>query len=796
MRDNSKGYLLPPRTMDWSMLHKFARYASIAFFELALISAVILIPHKGLGVPFAHAASIPETGDEFIGPFASWVNVKAFGARGDGVTDDTAAIQAALTALGSGVSNRYVLYITAGTYKITHKLTYYKREFTSILGEDPATTIFKWAGPAGGTMLAVDGVDYTRISRITFDGSSSAGVLIDQSSLTAGGFFDTGNEYADDVFKDARTGFQCGINANGCAEGTIIRSHFIRLSQSGILLGNFNALDIWVRYSTFDDNVVGISNYPGAGNFHAYNNVFRRSRVADISIGNTGVFSFRGNYSIGSKAFINAGNTSNPANMTLQGNTILDTTDTSSIVIKNQGPVLMYDNVIRSLSGDGSSGAVFVGSSLGSDAVAVGNTFTTAKPTVAVNGRLLEIDSNILSPGIINSADPVLPPTEPNFHRPVLEVPTIATTAYIQGAIKRAAAQNGNRPVVHIPAGDHFITSTLVIPANTDMQLVGDGYRTRLLWKGVGPGPVLLLRGPSKATIREMTVDGGKVVDGIAASNIDQPGSRVFMHGGIVGGGTNTNLFADGLDFTRVEAEDFIHQYQDTGISIKVVGGRLASVGNPQTGEVSIYSGASAGEHLPYEVSNGGRLLVRDVWYESSPSPAFFHSFGEANATLEGLQIALGVNNQPTPGINIENLQGNVSVLNVTDDDRIVVSGDGAHAQVLGLGYVGQTVIPYFFNAANPAATAGLVLSRQVTHSIPGTRTVPTSNEGISDSAFVKSMLAQTRAAVQQPVAALASGVTDLRLYRVWMTGSINNIHLYGIAPTTPLSDVAKSKGQ
>ena len=645
-------------------------------------------------------------------------------------------------------------------------------------------------------MLAVDGVDYTRISRITFDGSSSAGVLVDQSSVTKGGHFDTGNEYADDVFKDAGTGFQCGVKVNGCAEVTVIRSHFIQLSQFGIRLGNFNALDIWVRYSTFDDNAVGITNSPGAGNFHAYNNIFRRSTGADISIGNTGGFSFRGNYSIGSKIFINAGNTSNPANITLQGNTIVDFADAPPIVIKNQGPVLMYDNVIRSLSGDESSAAVFAGASFGTDVIAVGNTFGTGKPAATVKGRLLEIDSNMVRPNSINAAEPVLPPTEPNFHRPVFEVPMIATTASIQSAINKAAAQNGKRPVVHIPAGDHVITSTLVIPANTDLQLVGDGFRTRLLWKGAGPGPVLLLQGPSRATIRELNVDGGKVVDGIAAANIDQPGSRVFMHGGVVSGGINTNLFADGLDFTRVEAEDFMHAYQDTGASIKVVGGRLATAGNPQTGEVKISSGASAGEHLPYDVSNGGRLLVRDVWYQFSPSPAFFHSFGSANATLEGLQIALGVNNQTTPGISIENLQGKVSILNVTDDDRIVVSGNGANAQVLGLGYVGQTVIPYFFNAATPMAKARLVLSRQVTQSIPGTRTVPTSDEDTNDAAFVKSMLAQTRAAVQQPIATLPSGVTDLRFYRVWVTASTNNIHLYGMMPTTPPSDVAASKRQ
>ena len=105
--------------------------------------------------------------------------------------------------------------------------------------------------------------------------------------------------------------------------------------------------------------------------------------------------------------------------------------------------------------------------------------------------------------------------------------------------------------------------------------------------------------------------------------------------------------------------------------------------------------------------------------------------------TLEGLQIALGVNNGEIAGINIENLQGKVSISNVFDDDRIVVSGDGSNARVLGLGYVGSTVIPYFFNMASPAATAGLVLSCQ-TSSIPGVRTIPSSNQGSTDSAFVK----------------------------------------------------------
>src|SRR5712692_708114 len=59
--------------------------------------------------------------EEFVGPFPSWANVKTnYGAAGDGVTDDTAAIQKALNALGP---TNPTLYFPDGTYRITQTLT-------------------------------------------------------------------------------------------------------------------------------------------------------------------------------------------------------------------------------------------------------------------------------------------------------------------------------------------------------------------------------------------------------------------------------------------------------------------------------------------------------------------------------------------------------------------------------------------------------------------------------------------------------------------------------------------------
>jgi|SRR5271169_3580736 len=104
----------------------------------------------------AAAASAPiaarAMGDEeFVGPFVDWANVKTdYGAAGDGVTDDTAAIQKALNVLGSATPT---LYFPAGTYLITRTLTLTGQQYVNVIGADPAMTTIIWAGISGGTML-------------------------------------------------------------------------------------------------------------------------------------------------------------------------------------------------------------------------------------------------------------------------------------------------------------------------------------------------------------------------------------------------------------------------------------------------------------------------------------------------------------------------------------------------------------------------------------------------------------------------------------------------------------------
>jgi hypothetical protein len=169
--------------------------------RLLAITAVSLILGSALSAVPSTAGPLDES---FSGPFISWKNVKDFGAVGNGVTDDTAAIQTALNALKNVHTNTWsVLYFPAGTYRITRPLTtsrpsnqdYFGAE---IIGADPNTTTLAWDGPSGGTMLRWD-ASYDKVSRLTFDGKGTASWEI----VRAGGF-STYSEMSDLIFKVSR----------------------------------------------------------------------------------------------------------------------------------------------------------------------------------------------------------------------------------------------------------------------------------------------------------------------------------------------------------------------------------------------------------------------------------------------------------------------------------------------------------------------------------------------------------------------------------------------------------------
>ncbi len=409
-------------------------YAKCSMFSLLLFWALSSYSEVHL------KSTVSKTGEEFVGPFKSWLNAKTqFGAKGDGVTDDTYALQAAFNAAGNGIGNS-TLYLPPGTYLITGTLTINNHLNISIIGDNPANTIIKWGGVAHGIMTQINGTAYSKFDRLTWNGNHIADVAVDQSWDGKRPSFDSGNEYADDIFVDVGFGIRGGALGHGFAEISILRDQFIRNTTAGVSLGNFNALDVWIRNSFFQGCAVGVTNMYGAGNFKVYQCVFRNSAVSDISMNNTGEFSIRGNTSVHSKQFFYAAGSRNPASIIIEGNTVIDPTNTQAITIGNQGPIIFVHNTVRSLS-TASAGPV---AKFNSDVVSANNTFTISDPVSAGSDPIVYSDKVVPVASLRNLTAPGIPSIEPNVKRKIYEVPIGASADVIQDIINKSFQISGH----------------------------------------------------------------------------------------------------------------------------------------------------------------------------------------------------------------------------------------------------------------------------------------------------------------------------------------------------------------
>jgi hypothetical protein len=576
---------------------------------------------------------------------------------------------------------------------------------------------------------------------------------------------------------------------------------------------------MWVWHNTFQNNGAGIGNIVpggdnGAGAFHVYNSIFQNSSTADIAYGNTGVFNFRNNYSIGSKAFITAGGTGGSDVAMIQGNTILDTTQTQSIGQNDRGPVILLDNIIRSASGAtyspgpcdelgrraGTCPVVMVGDfnviypNGNGDLFSMGNTFTlgwgtcsTSSPAI-VNARCHSINDQIVSRTSINPTAPTLPGTPPNLGRTIYEASlsgsgtacSIASPCSVQQAITNAAAGCSNN-VAHIQPGNYSIASTITVPANCAVQIIGDSNYSLLI--SAGANPVLRLLGPSLATLRNFAVNGiGNAQDGIEIDNVDGGsaggiGWRVFVESGIFAG-SNINVFADSIDYANVE----LHNSQNLYNNLPSVGG-ITITGGAQGGQFNQYLGLSASfKGYNYSVSgSSANVNINGIWYETpSTITNLLNATGAGTFTHSGSFF-----NAPSspPVLNsaaITNFTGVAGLLGLAGGTvcpgggpcgtwgNFSISGAGAGGRVLGLGLVGPSTT-YWQDTSGD--TNQLLNSQQYS-------TAQVAEIGSADPTFLTSMLAQLRSHQPTLREPLGSGITNVALYRINVNNANYGLHL------------------
>jgi len=726
------------------------------------------------------AQAAPASVEEFVGPFPSWANVKAdYGAAGDGQADDTAAIQKALLDVRRLDSPKRVLYLPAGTYRITdtlklERISHNEPLGMSIVGEDPEKTVLRWDGPAGGNMLRYNAW-FASVSRLTFDGAGKA-----KTAIEHGEKFTTANELAALIIKDVQFGIEAGIK-DGIAETAVLRCRFYRCAKAAISIQNFNSLDWYIWNCWFEDCGIGATNEFGAGNFHVYQSTFLRSTDADITIRHTGYFSFLGNVSIGSKAFFHAKRAKNwkdtetwGSQATLQDNRVVYPKDRTPIRIENNGPNLLLDNKVYT---EGAGPTVLnEPPAEKADLISVGNTWT-AKDPLRVKGRLTALDDQVRA-AELEYAIPSPVPFAARADRPVVEVKAGAEAAAIQAAIAQAAAMKGKRPVVHLPKGNYPVAKTLVIPPGCDLQLVGDGPEnaTQLNNAG-GADPLIRVEGPTQATFRNFLANAGNAAAGILVEGCDQPGARIFGEQ-LNTTGYEYGFVAEGLNHACVELRDQGHN------GMQVIG-----AGPGTKPWVTLFSGASsrhthhkAGIHL-YDVQKGARLFVRDIWYEG-------HAWSLMNLTGSGefayhcgfvapyagfdQNIARGLGaweadlRKSVAPLQFDGFRGKLAFTLVsTNGAAIRVKPPSPDLKLYLLGFVTNHRI----ELGGPDVKAQVVAEHVRVFRKEPTGLDAVEGTGKATPDFIREMLRPLRAVKPQPLAAPREGITDVRFYRVWANG-------------------------
>lgn len=749
-----------------------------------------------IGIIFAGSAHA----EEFTGPFPSWKNVKTdYGAVGDGKTDDTAAIQRGLDDLTKHEKS-CVLFLPAGKYRITRTLKTMRKahadcQGVTVIGEDPATAVLTWDGEDGGTLLQWDAW-YSRISRLTLDGQSRADAL-----LVYGPAFSTYNETSELYFRDAKSGLVFGgPKTAGQAENEVLRCRFARCGV-GIQTVNWNSMDIWVWYCHFEDCGRGVHNV--MGNWHVWRSIFLHSTVADLSTQNLMAFSAVNNISVGSKCFMDfdTGHSwGSPTSIT--GNAVIDPTGDWAIRLGNAGPYLVVDNLFRLTN---KSRAIRM---TWGDQTLAGNIYS--KPdAVEEHGRFRRINEKIEDGSTMEFARPLPTAVASHRDRKIFEVPAGADGAAIQQAIDQAAKLAGQRPIVHLPMGAYKLSQTIIVPANCDVQIVGDGAgetATRLVWAGPTGGVALQLEGPALATLRDFYIHAptGRA---IIVSGIDQVGGRVRADQLNASGpsdsqsqqrGHTTAVRISGLDHAQVQ----LRALQGSGNA----GKWLEVIGGDSDNTVSVFTGATGSAAGQYDVRHGGHLVVRAVYHErSSDSLSGLRLADRGTLSIDATRFSYATS-EKTPTVEIDGFHGLFTLatcillpVETKQTCRFEIRGDGSNASVLSLNsqfwveLPGTTSATVWQNRATPPARGGLIgcnINSNNKQAAPkGFEFLPNLGDdpdpakskfgsgplpdlGTVDDATILRHLAPLRAAlVWTPEDDAAPGVTNLQIHRVMAAG-------------------------
>ena len=485
-------------------------------------------------------------------PKSDWVNVKSCAGQtgganavGDGVTDDTAAIQAAINYLVAPVypfNSCSTLYFPPGTYKISSTLNIAHSGGFNFIGCG-LNTVITWAGASGAAMVHPDGIGSTRFTGFVWKGNNLAGCAYAHYSHS--GYYESDIRHENESFHDftvpgtyvpeepVTANYRAGIVPAGAitsgfyggnqgltGEVMIYNCYFNNCGTAVYQGYNLYNNYMWhVDGCQFENNVTAID-YFNAGDMSITNCHFENSSNADVIGGRN--LHVKHCTSIGSNIFYVGG-----------GGTFAETVQdcaidswknvTGAVTLGRYEQETVFDCKFTNPPA-GSLGPIAAReeeidvmlSNNYAPGIATANLINTNSfyPVSAQIHNLDLIPSGASTGTLYAPTQTFLKTTWPAETANVIDVtaspysadPTAVTdsTSKIQAAIDAAAAANNNTEV-YFPRGAYKISSTLNVSGG-NYSLQGAGYFSQIEWWAAGNNTMFTVANPSKFSMQKLQI--------------------------------------------------------------------------------------------------------------------------------------------------------------------------------------------------------------------------------------------------------------------------------------------------
>jgi len=492
---------------------------------------------------------------------SDWLNVRTEvtpAAVGDGVADDSVALQTALDTGGDGKA----VYLPPGTYRITETLVLKGPIHGVLIVGHGRDTRIVWDGAEGGTMLWSNGSAYSRYVGLSWDGKGKAAVGFEHAAEKR---FETEVRHQHEAFRNfagygIRVGYQQKVAS---AEINYLNCLFENCGTGAAFL-TFNDYDNSFDGCEFWNCGTGI--YDMKGNFYARNCHFEASRVTDFDIGSEHGDSIRRCTSYGSNRFITESGTIAP--VSVQDCHVGGWKDPEGAVHLNGAPVLMFDCVFSEPPSQQPPVKVHSGSQ---PLILSGNVPAPVGELVSAGpGNALHVVPSGGSGGVVRDAHQSFLRSDVSVPPRVFDAKTdfgakgdgsTDDTEAIQKAID-AAREHGNDALAYLPPGYYVITRSLRI-SGSDYRFGGAGFFTRLVWRGAEDGVGIEVEDPQRVTLQQFVIGHHDLGPIRCAADIRQTStggpSSVCYDGVFVYGMYQKKPDVQGILFERLSPQSLVH---------------------------------------------------------------------------------------------------------------------------------------------------------------------------------------------------------------------------------------------